>query len=290
MLGAITGDIVGSVYEFHNIKTTNFPLFLKKSNYTDDTILTIAVADWLYKDVSHSKKELVESMLFFCMNEICPMGGYGERFYDWLTCPKVITEVGGGEKGNRITTLVEIREPYNSWGNGSAMRVSSVGWMFDSLEETERVAEISASVTHNHPEGIKGAQATAAAIFLARTHHAKKDIKDYVANRFGYDLSRSCDQIRPQYSFNESCQNTVPQALAAFLDSRDFEDCIRLGVSLGGDSDTLCAIAGSIAEAFYGPIPQNIQKEIINRLPDNFKEVIRTFSRKSHYSMPNGLE
>lgn len=248
MTGAIAGDIIGSVYEFDNIKTTDFPLFTNESDYTDDTIMTVAVADWLLNG-----GDLAKVMQRYGREYPYPTGGYGGRFSGWLR-----------EKDP---------QPYNSWGNGSAMRVSAVGWMFDSLEKTLEVAKETAVVTHNHPEGIKGAQATAAAIYLARTGKSKQDIKLYIETTFSYDLGRTCDEIRPFYRFNESCQGTVPEAIIAFLDSSDFENAIRLAVSLGGDSDTLACITGGIAEAFYG-IPEDIKLEVKKRIPEKFNEII----------------
>jgi ADP-ribosyl-[dinitrogen reductase] hydrolase len=254
MIGAIAGDIIGSVYEFDNIKTTDFPLFTNESDYTDDTIMTIAVADWLLNG-----GDLAKVMQRYGREYPYPTGGYGGRFSGWLR-----------EKDPL---------PYNSWGNGSAMRVSAVGWMFDSLEKTLEVAKETAIVTHNHPEGIKGAQATAAAIYLARTGKSKQDIKQYIETTFSYDLGRTCDEIRPFYRFNESCQGTVPEAIIAFLDSSDFENAIRLAVSLGGDSDTLACITGGIAEAFYG-IPEDIEKQVSDKLPGTFQKVIKEFKNK----------
>lgn len=254
MTGAIAGDIIGSVYEFDNIKTTDFPLFTNESDYTDDTIMTVAVADWLLNG-----GDLAKVMQRYGREYPYPTGGYGGRFSGWLR-----------EKDPL---------PYNSWGNGSAMRVSAVGWMFDSLEKTLEVAKETAVVTHNHPEGIKGAQATAAAIYLARTGKSKQDIKQYIETTFSYDLGRTCDEIRPFYRFNESCQGTVPEAIIAFLDSSDFENAIRLAVSLGGDSDTLACITGGIAEAFYG-IPEDIEKQVYDKLPRTFQKVIKEFKNK----------
>ena len=248
MTGAIAGDIIGSVYEFDNIKTTDFPLFTNESDYTDDTIMTVAVADWLLNG-----GDLAKVMQRYGREYPYPTGGYGGRFSGWLR-----------EKDPL---------PYNSWGNGSAMRVSAVGWMFDSLGKTLEVAKETAVVTHNHPEGIKGAQATAAAIYLARTGKSKQDIKQYIETTFSYDLGRTCDEIRPFYRFNESCQGTVPEAIIAFLDSSDFENAICLAVSLGGDSDTLACITGGIAEAFYG-IPEDIKLEVKKRIPEKFNEII----------------
>lgn len=277
MLGAIFGDIVGSVYEFDNIKTTHFELIIRRSTYTDDSILTIAVADWLMVGVL-SEQHLVQTLKQYVRNYPSPEGGYGARFNTWA---------------NSLDTV-----PYNSWGNGSAMRVAAVGWFFDSLEETERVAELTASVTHNHPEGIKGAKAVAAAIFMARNLATKEEIKNYIEQAFSYDLSRSCDEIRPHYSFDESCQGTVPEAIIAFLESVDFESAIRLAVSLGGDSDTLACITGGIAEAFYGmrfsnpesTESQNIcidfSKIALGKLPNALSEVVNEFYdrfTKKHY-------
>lgn len=254
MTGAIAGDIIGSVYEFDNIKTTDFPLFTNESDYTDDTIMTVAVADWLLNG-----GDLAKVMQRYGREYPYPTGGYGGRFSGWLR-----------EKDPL---------PYNSWGNGSAMRVSAVGWMFDSLEKTLEVAKETAVVTHNHPEGIKGAQATAAAIYLARTGKSKQDIKQYIETTFSYDLGRTCDEIRPFYRFNESCQGTVPEAIIAFLDSSDFENAICLAVSLGGDSDTLACITGGIAEAFYG-IPEDIERQVYDKLPGTFQKVIKEFKNK----------
>ena len=195
--------------------------------------------------------------------------GYGGTFLRWLFLPNAIFSDGK-------------RKPYNSFGNGSAMRVSAVGWMFDSLEETERLAEISASITHNHPEGIKGAQATAAAIFMARHGASKEEIKDYISKRFKYNLNRTCEQIRPFYGFEVSCQKSVPESIIAFLDSKDYESTVRLAVSLGGDSDTQACIAGGIAEAFYG-IPDDIIIEASSRIPQYFKETIIRMAENSAY-------
>lgn len=253
LLGAIAGDVIGSVYEFCPCKNTNFNLFLDYSEYTDDTVMTVANADWL----------LTGDSLLGIMQDYgnrYPTAGYGGMFYNWLKSrdPK----------------------PYNSWGNGSAMRVSPVGWAFDTLEETLEAAKQSAEVTHNHPEGIKGAQATAACIYLARTGKSKQEIKEYVEKTFGYNLSRTCDEIRPTYQFNESCQETVPESIIAFLESSDYESAIRLAVSMGGDADTMGAITGGIAEAFYGGVPEHIKAEVVQRLPNEFIEVMHKFYQK----------
>lgn len=287
MIGAVIGDTVGSVYEFNNIKTTEFPLFDSESNFTDDSVMTFAVADWLLRDNNHNPQKLIDTFVWFSNQFPCPMGGYGGSFHNWLLNPKTIYEDVMMEDGSTKTFMRESRKPYNSWGNGSAMRTSAVGWMFDTLEETERVAEIQAAITHNHPEGIKGAQATSAAIFMARTGKSKEEIKRYVETRFGYDLSRTCDEIRPGYSFDVSCQGTVPQAITAFLESTDFESCIRLGVSLGGDSDTLACIAGGIAEAFYKDIPKWIVDEVWRRLPYAFKGILDRLHKDSYYCEVN---
>lgn len=238
MVGAILGDIVGSIYEFDNIKTKDFQLISEDSTYTDDSIMTIAIADWLLHGGI-----LIEVLQSYGEKYPCPMGSYGDRFSVWLRTSNP--------------------QPYNSWGNGVAMRVSPVGWCFDTLEKTLSVAKETAIVSHNHPEGIKGAQAVAAAIFLARKGNQKADIKRYIEYNFEYDLNRTIDEIRPNYIFDESCQGTVPEAIIAFLESEDFEDALRLAVSLGGDSDTLACITGSIAEAFYS---KGISPYLINKV------------------------
>jgi ADP-ribosylglycohydrolase len=250
LLGGIAGDIIGSIYEFNPVRFKDFELFKSNSTYTDDTVMTIANAEWLL-----SKGVLMDIMRKY--GHKYPEAGYGGMFYDWLKsrCPK----------------------PYNSFGNGSAMRVSPVGWAFETLEETLEAAKQSAEITHNHPEGIKGAQATAACIFMARTGKSKQEIKEYVETKFGYDLSRTCNEIRPTYQFNESCQGTVPESIIAFLESTDFESAIRLTVSLGGDADTMGAITGAIAEAYYNVIPEHIKNEVLKRLPEEFINVLGEF-------------
>lgn len=280
MLGALIGDTIGSVYEFHNIKTTEFPLFSTKSTFTDDSVMTMAVAEWLLKGKERTMDDLEEAMVSLARR--FPNRGYGGGFYRWLFFPNELRSYDGQRSDG-------LRHPYGSFGNGSAMRVSAVGWFFDTLEETEFWAKKSAEITHNHPEGIKGAQATAAAIYMARTGSTKEDIREYIVSRYGYDLSRTCDEIRPTYRFNETCQGTVPQAIVAFLESTDFESCIRLGVSLGGDTDTLCAIAGAIAEAFYGSIPEQIVKHEWELLPEVFHVILRRCAEMSHYRLPKGL-
>ncbi len=257
MLGAIFGDIVGSKYEFNNIKTTEFELLDSDMSYTDDTILTVAVADWLLQKTL-SKMSLIRIIKSYVAHYPHPKGGYGGRFSQWATSNET--------------------QAYGSWGNGAAMRVSAVGWAFDTLEETEDIAALTAEITHNHPEGVKGAQAVAAAIFWARNGKSKQEIKCYIERHYGYDLSATCNEIRPTYYFNESCQETVPQAIIAFLDSSDFESAIRLAVSLGGDSDTLACITGAIAEAFYG---MSFQKEVFEKIPREFCQIVETFRTKN---------
>ena len=258
MYGAILGDIIGSPYEFDmGDKTKNFPLFSKGSYFTDDTIMTLAVAEAFMgaaDDDETLRRQLVESMQKW--GHRYPGAGYGLRFCHWLDSYDP--------------------HPYNSYGNGSAMRVSPVAWLFHDLDTVRRMAGISAEVTHNHPEGIKGAEATAAAIFLGRTGHSKAEIKAYIENEFHYDLSRSCDQIRPGYHHVESCQETVPEAITAFLEGESFEDVIRTAVSLGGDCDTLTCIAGSIAEGFYG-VPEELKQECRNRLSEDLLAVLSKF-------------
>ena len=260
MYGAILGDIIGSPYEFEGgRKTKDFPLFSDRSMYTDDTVMSLAVAealmDSLGKGEAEHKDALIASMQKW--GRAYPDAGYGGRFYNWLR-----------EENPR---------PYNSWGNGSAMRVSSAGWLYDTLEETLEKARWTAEVTHNHPEGIRGAQAVAAAIFLARTNRMKEEIKDYIVSRFFYDLNRTCDEIRPKYHFDVSCQGSVPEAIIAFLEGKDLIDTIRNAVSLGGDTDTQACIAGSIAEAFWG-IDSMVQADVRRRLDGDMRETLNRFS------------
>ena len=260
MYGAIVGDIIGSPYEFdRGNKSKDFPLFSPKSHFTDDTVMTIAVAevfldDDLMMDEATIRQRLTESMQRY--GKLYPRAGYGGMFRHWLKSDNP--------------------QPYGSYGNGSAMRVSSVAWLFDDLGLVRLMARLSAEVTHNHPEGIKGAEATAAAIFLARTGHRKAEIKAYIEGQFGFDLSRTCDEIRPSYHHVESCQETVPEAITAFLEGESFEDAIRTAVSLGGDCDTLTCIAGAIAEGFYG-VPEDLKQECRNRLPEQLRQVLQRF-------------
>ena len=268
--------MVGSIYEFDNIKSMDFPFISERCEYTDDSIMTVAVAEWLLTDRTHSHQTLEDIMVSYAGKYPFPMGGYGGTFATWLFNPKNLINYKTGAGASE-------RVPYNSWGNGSAMRASAVGWMFHTIEETEAVAEISASITHDHPEGIKGAQATAAAIFLARTGKSKQEIKSYIEKRFGYDLNTHTDQIRKTYGWEDSCQGTVPPAIRAFLDSTDFESAIRIAVSLGGDSDTLACITGGIAEAYYGEIPAEILRKAVAKLPLQFIELLEKLKSESFY-------
>lgn len=247
MLGAIIGDIVGSAYEFNNVKTTDFELISGRSSFTDDSIMTLAVAKWLMDDPDHSPRTLVRTMQAFGRRYPSPMGGYGARFNTWLES--------------------EQPRPYNSWGNGSAMRVSPVGLYAANLPEALGLARISAEVTHNHPEGIKGAQAIAAAVFLAKEGSGKPFIKEFIERMFGYDLGRKTDDIRRTYAFDESCQGSVPEAIIAFLEGNSFEETVRLAVSLGGDSDTIACMAGAIAACLY-PVPPHITEECRKKFAD----------------------
>ena len=260
MYGAILGDIIGSPYEFdRGSKTKDFPLFSGCSEFTDDTVMTIAVADAFLPVQPEMEDDTIRQQVVMKMQKygrMYPHAGYGSRFRYWLR--------------DRHP------QPYNSWGNGSAMRVSSVGWLYKDLETVRRMARLSAEVTHNHPEGIKGAEAVASAIFLARTGSTKDEIKAYIQENFHYDISRTCDEIRPGYRHVESCQETVPEAITAFLEGKSFEDVIRTAVSLGGDCDTLTCIAGSMAEAFYG-VPEELKAECRKRLPEDLLEVLQQF-------------
>ena len=250
MIGAIIGDIIGSVYEWKTTKSTDFELFTPYTTFTDDTVLTIAVADAIISQTDYTEK------IYYWGNEY-PDAGYGTGFIKWLHS--------------------ENPQPYNSWGNGSAMRVSPVGFAFNDEKTILKEARKSAEISHNHPEGIKGAQAIAMAVFLARTGRSKPDIKDFIKNKFGYDLDRKLNEIRPFYTFDISCQGSVPEAIIAFLESADFEDAIRKAISLGGDSDTLACMAGAIAQAYYKKIPKSIMEQALEYLPQEFLEIIRIF-------------
>ena len=251
-MGAICGDVIGSTYEFHRIKHKHFTLFPKGSRPTDDSVMTVANMLWL---TNPDENQLTDSMQQ--MGRKYPMAGYGHKFREWLRSDDA--------------------QPYGSFGNGSAMRVSPVAWVGDTLDHVLDLAQRSASVTHNHPEGIKGAQATAAAIFLARTGHDKASIKEYVQQHFAYDLSRTLSDIRPGYGFNSSCQQSVPEAIICFLEGTNYEDTIRNAVSLGGDADTQAAIAGSIAEAYYGGVPEDILSQAWQLLPADMQKAVLQF-------------
>ncbi len=252
MLGSIIGDVIGSVYEFNKTKETDFPLFSEKSAFTDDTVLTIATAecllegkgdyDWRYKKyaLDHQKR------------------GFGGMFAKWAAASNM-------------------QPAYNSYGNGSAMRVGPIGFAFDGIEETINEARLSAAVTHNHPEGIKGAEALAAAIFLARKGDSKKQIRRYIADRFDYNLDRTIKEIRPTYTFDVTCQGSVPEAIIAFLDSDRYSNAIRLAISLGGDADTLACMAGGLAEAYYKKIPIVMIETVWSLLPIKFQYVVAEF-------------
>jgi len=270
MIGAIAGDIIGAPYEFASFKRMDFDIFNKHTSFTDDTVMLLANAKWLLDSLQNPDKYSMDKLEEFMVEfgREYPNAGYGGMFKRWLF-PDGFFEAEDSRQTIR-------RKPYNSYGNGSAMRVAPVGWAFDTLEETLQVAKMSAEITHNHIEGIKGAQATAAAIFLARTGKSKEDIKRFIVQNFVYDLDRDCDDIRPYYRFNKTCQETVPEAIIAFLDSFDFESSIRLAVSLGGDSDTLACITGGIAEAFYG-IPENFKSFVMPFLTDDLKTVLDDF-------------
>lgn len=261
MYGAIMGDIVGSRFEFdRGDKTKDFKLFTKKSVYTDDTVMSIAVADALLRtgpnaDEKGIKGNIIRSMKYW--GRKYPNAGYGGNFRVWL--------------------FTDEENPYGSFGNGSAMRVSAVGWLYDSLERTREVARWTAEVTHNHPEGIKGAESVASVLYLARSGFDKTYIRDYVIREFGYDLSRTCDEIRPDYHHVESCQETVPEAITAFLEGEHFTDVVKTAVSLGGDCDTLTDIAAAMGEAYYG-VPKKFISEIEARLDDAMKNVLWKFN------------
>ena len=253
MLGAIAGDIIGSVHEGSETKTKDFPLFTEWSRFTDDTLLTVAVAERLLRNGNYID-------LFHDYFDAYPQAGYGGSFISWA--------------GYRR------REAYNSWGNGSAMRVSPVGIAGESLDEVMAMARESSVVTHDHPEGIRGAQATAVAVYLARSNHTKPDIRSHIEREFGYDLSAKLDDIRPGYRFDVSCQGSVPQSIIAFLEATDFEDAIRNAISLGGDADTMACIAGGIAEAFYCGVPESIRTPVLERLDARLRSTVEEFCQK----------
>ncbi len=260
LISAILGDIAGSIFEFNPHKSVDINLHDNRMDFTDDTIMTIAVADWILNDKKLTKIGLARKMQEWGRKYPNPMGAYGGMFSLWLNSDNP--------------------KPYNSWGNGAAMRVSAVGFAFNTMEETLNIAKMSAEVTHNHPEGIKGAQATAAAIFMARTGSTKEDIRKYISENFGYDLNRTCDEIRPTYGFDGSCQGTVPESIIAFLDSKDYEDALKLCISLGGDADTMGAITGAIAGAYYHRIPASAYEFGMGKLPADIRNVVTKFQEE----------
>lgn len=257
MIGAIAGDVIGSVHEGSLPKRKDFALFLPGSRFTDDTVLTVAVANAIRRGSDYRTSIRQWARRY-------PHAGYGGWFRDWL--------------------FQDDARPYNSYGNGSAMRVSAIGWAFDDLDAVMREAHKSAEITHNHPEGIKGAQAVAAVVLLARTGHDKGRIKTFLAERFAYDCSVGLDTLRRKGAFDVSCQATVPAAAAAFLESSSYEDAVRNAVSLGGDADTLACIAGAVAEAFYGGVPAEIQREVMRRLDDALRSEVSAFA--ASYGVP----
>ncbi len=269
MFGAVFGDMVGAPFEFdRGNKTKDFDLLSAGTAFTDDTVMTTAVADALRNLPADADDETIKRALVNSMQDWghrYPDAGYGCMFYEWLRTNNP--------------------RPYGSFGNGSAMRVSAAGWLYDTLEKTRHMARLSAEVTHNHSEGIKGAEAVASAIFMARHGSSKEEIKDYIVAQFGYNLSRSCDEIRPGYHHVETCQETVPEALTAFFESTDYEDALRTAVSLGGDSDTLTCITASIAEAFYG-MPGDRRVECMNRLPKDMRNVLNAVEKKVGQAVP----
>lgn len=253
MLGAIAGDVIGSVFEWNNVKTKNFPLFSTDTCFTDDTVLTVALAEAILTGTDYGK---VMRAYYYRY----PQAGYGGSFHDWA--------------------LSDAPSPYSSWGNGAAMRISPAAYAYDTLDEVLLWSEHFTALTHNHPEGIKGGQATAAAIFIARKGGSKADIHHLIENRFGYDLSRTVDLIRPAYDFDESCQGTVPEALTCVLEASDFEDAIRNAISIGGDSDTLACIAGSVAEPLFGGVPESIATVVRGKLDPHLRGVTTDFIAK----------
>lgn len=260
MLGAIAGDIIGSIYEWNNIKTKDFPLFSTRSHFTDDTVMTLAIAKWLMEDELRSQEGLTRIMQD--LGRRYASAGYGGQFRKWLAS--------------------ENPKPYHSYGNGSAMRVSPAALCAKTLDEALDLAKRSAEVTHNHREGIWGAQATAACIFMHREGKSKEEIKDFISNKFGYNLNRCLDDLRPDYSFDETCLGSVPIAILAFLEATSFEDTIRLAISMGGDSDTIACIAGSIASAGKGQeyaISHEIAMNCTERLTPELQDILYNFEQ-----------
>jgi len=253
MIGAIGGDIIGSSYEFFSVKLTDFKLFTLESRFTDDTVLTVAVADCILNGKSYAATIKEYGRRY-------PNAGYGNMFAEWLDS--------------------DYSRPYNSYGNGSAMRVSPIGFAFTTLNSVLEEARKSAEVTHDHPEGLKGAQAVASAIYLARKGYSKNAIKDYVEENFEYDLHRTLDEIRPNYGFEETCQGSVPESIIAFLESTDYEDAVRKAISLGGDSDTQACMTGGIAQAYYKQIPEYITERVREILNPEMLDIVDQFHKK----------
>jgi ADP-ribosylglycohydrolase len=253
MLGAIAGDVIGSVHEGARTKTKQFPLFVSESTFTDDTVLTIAIADALLRE-----RDYVDALHDYF--HAYPNAGYGGTFFRWCT--------------------YRSREPYQSWGNGSAMRVSPAAYVHETMAEVLEEARRTAMVTHDHEHGIRGAQATAAAIFLARTGSSKEEIRRYIQETFEYYLDETLADVRPTYPFDVSCQGSVPQSIIAFLESDSYEDAVRNAISLGGDADTMACIAGGIAEAYYGGVPEAIRVSTLELLDDRLRGVVAEFTSR----------
>ena len=266
MFGAVLGDIIGSRFEFdRGGKTKDFELFTKEDSITDDSVMTAAIAAGLLDAGKDENEKTVKETVIKFMQKYgrrYPNAGYGTRFIHWI--------------------FKDNPQPYNSWGNGSAMRVSAVGWLYDSLERTREVARWTAEVSHNHSEGIKGAECTAAVRYLARTGKTKKEIKDYVIREFGYDLHETLDEIRKRHRHDESCMDSLPKALVSFFEGNSYEDVVRNAVSLGGDTDTLAAIAGAMAEGLY-EIPEEIISEGLKYIPQEMQEVLRAVKTKTNH-------
>ena len=256
MIGAIIGDIIGSRFEKNNLKKKDFDLFTEQSRFTDDTVLTVAIADCILNLKTYETTVKKYGRTY-------PFAGYGGTFIKWLS------------------GIIE--GPYNSWGNGSAMRVSPIGFAYNDENIILKESKKSAAITHNHEEGIKGAQAIAMSVFWARKGKSKKKIKEYIVEKFGYDLNRTIDEIRPNYTFDVSCQGSVPESIIAFLESENFEDAIRIAISIGGDSDTIASMTGAISEAYYKSIPEEILEKANDYLPIEFKLVIEKFKKKYPY-------
>lgn len=273
MLGAIIGDVVGSIYEFNNIHTKDFPLFSPASTFTDDSIMSMAVAEWLLTDEQHTHSSLIEIMSEYYHQFPDPMGGYGNRFAHWLAAPSAL------------------KNPYNSFGNGSAMRASACGWVAHSRQEAMRLAKISAEITHNHPEGIKGAQAVAGGVWMMRHGALKCDVADFLTQKLDYTFDEDLESLRSTYSFDETCQGTIPAAFTAFAQSGSFVDAIRNAISIGGDSDTVACITGAFAEAFYKVIPADIIHEMYKRLPSEWWHIIwRIKAFENHQVAPDNID